>query len=142
MQTHGYLREPDWKEHITPGQTTTEEVRAQLGSPSSQSSFGQDTWYYITSKQETFGFFRPDTRDQDVTRIVFDDNGVVTALDQYTLNNARDITIADKTTPTEGHEMGFMEQMFGNIGRFNAPGTTPGSAGNSGRIPGQGGPGR
>ena len=55
--------------------------------------------------------------------------------DHYDLANSQDIDIVSRTTPTEGHTLGFFEQILGNIGRFNSPGSPTGSAA-PGRQPG------
>lgn len=135
VQTLGFIPPPGWEEQVKVGQTTRDEARTLLGSPSTQSTFGQETWYYVSAQRRQFAFFRPSLHDEQVIRLTFDDSGKLAKMDKLTDKDARDITIASKETPTEGHEMGFMEQMFGNLGRFNAPGTTPGSVGGAG-VPG------
>src|SRR5258706_15726574 len=77
VETRGYLKEPDWKEHIVLNQTSRDEVLSVLGSPSVRSSFGPEEWYYIALKRENYGFMKPEIADQDITRISFNDDGTV-----------------------------------------------------------------
>ena len=117
----GYVKEADFKEQIIAGQTTKDQVREKFGSPSSQSSFGNETWYYITNRQETYAFLKPEVVQQDVVCIKFDNAGVVSGIQSFNKNDGQSFDIAKRTTPTEGHTLGFFEQILGNIGRFNKP---------------------
>lgn len=129
VETGGYIRDGDVKASITPGVTTRDEVSAMLGSPSARSSFGAETWYYVTNRKETYGFLKPEVVEQDVLRIEFDSGGVVSSAKGYTREDGQDIEMARRVTPTEGHELGFFEQIMGNIGRFNKSGNTSAAPG-------------
>lgn len=104
------------------GQSGSDDVAALLGSPSAQSDFGGKSWYYITEKKETRGMFAPEIIDQQVIKISFDANDRVTAISDVNKDKSRAVEYVEKTTPTEGRHLSFMEQMMGNLGRFNAPG--------------------
>lgn len=121
VETRGHIRPEGAFDAIKPNVTTREEVTASLGSPSSTSSFGEESWYYISSRKEARAFLEPEIVEQQVTRIVFDENGVVKTVDTVDKSAGRDINFVEKTTPTEGHSLGFMEQVMGNLGRFNKP---------------------
>ncbi len=136
VATGGYVHDGDIKDQVIIGQTTKDQVKEKLGSPSAQSSFGDEAWYYITDRHETVAFLKPETVQEDVVRIEFDMAGVVSKVETYNKNDGKEFAIATQTTPTEGHTLGFFEQILGNIGRFNkpanasdtvAPGRKPGS---------------
>lgn len=129
VEMRGALKDPDWKEQIKPGQSTQADVIQTLGSPSARSTFGPETWYYISTRRESFAFLKPEVAEQDVTRITFETDGTVKTVDVFDKSTARDVEVSSRITPTEGHQMTFMEQVLGNLGRFNSPaGTGPGSA--------------
>ena len=132
----GYIKQGDIKEGLVIGQTSKQEVLDKLGSPSAQNSFGDETWYYIQSRQETVGFLKPETVDQDVTRIEFDKSGHITKIEDYNEANAQDVKLVTRESPTEGHTLGFFEQVLGNVGRFNKAGTDTAAPG---RKPSAGG---
>ncbi len=119
VDNRGHKWDTPVKELITEKVTTRDEVREKLGSPSTQSTFGEETWYYITATKKSRGILSPEITEQDVTRITFDPTGVVAAVSQYTLKDGQEIPIVSRETPTEGHSLGFVEQILGNIGRFN-----------------------
>lgn len=126
VDNRGYVSEVDWGREIIPGKTTKDEVLAQHGSPSSQSSFGEESWYYITQRKETTAFMATEVAQQDVMRIVFDESGVAQKVERYNQDNAQEFDMVKRTTPTEGHTLGFVEQVLGNIGRFNkSSGSSP-----------------
>src|SRR5690242_6956482 len=83
VDNRGYVRDGNLKEQITVGQTTKDQVLAKFGSPSAQSSFGDETWYYITDRKEAVAFFKPKVVEQDVTRIVFDASGTVSDVQTF-----------------------------------------------------------
>ncbi len=107
---------------IIPGQSRPEDVRAILGSPSSESNFGEKTWYYISERKETVGMHAPKVLDTKVTAIRFDENDRVVDMAEIDKDKGRDVTFVEMTTPTEGRKMSAMEQLLGNFGKFNAPG--------------------
>lgn len=117
----GYVPNETMIAEIVPGETTRETVLTVLGSPSSTATFDTDSWYYISRTTETLAFFDATVLDQTVLAVDFDEVGVVTGLRRYTLDDARDIVPADGRTPTRGRELGLLEQLIGNIGRYRPP---------------------
>lgn len=103
--------------------TPKEAVLRDFGSPSSRSSFGQETWYYVQMQKESVAFLKPETTEQKVVAITFDSGGMVEAVKHYALSDRQQVAIIEDQTHTEGHSIGFLEQALGNIGRF---GTAPG----------------
>ena len=89
-----------------------------LGSPSNVSTFGTDTWYYISRKIETLAFFKKTVLDQRVVAIKFDDSGVVSDVQRYESDDARAVAINERITPTRGKQLSLVQQLFGNLGRF------------------------
>lgn len=121
VDSRGYISESKIVEQVKVGETTRDEVFSKFGSPSSQSSFGDDTWYYVSGRKEAYGFMKSDLVAQDVVRIEFDAGGVVKTVNSYDKEQGQDVALVKRTTPTEGHTLGFIEQALGNIGRFNRP---------------------
>jgi len=118
----GHLPDPDQLAEIKPGTTTKEQVVKILGSPSSVSAFNDDTWYYISRKTKQVAFLSPTVLDQQVYIVDFDDRGVVKDLGHRTMEDGAAITPAPGATPAPGRELTFIEQLLGNIGRFNSGG--------------------
>jgi outer membrane protein assembly factor BamE (lipoprotein component of BamABCDE complex) len=100
-----------------------------LGTPSSTAVFDNKTWYYISRRTKQIAFFDPDVVDQQVYIVNFDERGVVKAVDHRDLKDGRDIEPAPGATPAPGRELTFLEQVIGNVGRFNKSGGTSTSGG-------------
>lgn len=121
IQTHGNLPDPDRLADIKPGQISRDEVEEILGSPSSIALFDKETWYYVSERTETSAFFAPEVKERKVIIVKFEPNGVVSSVDTKGLDDGRVIQPVERETPTAGTEMTLIQQMFGNIGRFNKP---------------------
>ncbi|MBX6322441.1 MAG: outer membrane protein assembly factor BamE [Rhodospirillaceae bacterium] len=119
LDVRGNLPDPENVLAVQPGITTREQVAQILGSPTAVGTFDDKTWYYISKRTETTAFFDPEVLDQEVLVVKFDDNGVVSDMRLYGDENARQIVPVSRTTPNLGQEMTVLQQLIGNIGRFN-----------------------
>jgi len=118
IATRGNLPDPDKLAEIIPGEASRDDVADLLGSPSSAATFGNETWYYIATRVETVAFNEPEVIDQQVVAIKFGEDGLVTAIDTYGLDDARAVEIVERVTPTSGREITILQQLLGNVGRF------------------------
>lgn len=118
IATRGNLPDPDKLAEIIPGEASRDDVADLLGSPSSAATFGDETWYYIATRVETVAFNEPEVIDQQVVAIKFGEDGLVTAIDTYGLDDARAVEIVERVTPTSGREVTILQQLLGNVGRF------------------------
>ncbi|MCA8908185.1 MAG: outer membrane protein assembly factor BamE [Rhodospirillaceae bacterium] len=119
VRTRGHLVEDRYLAELTVGQSTAEEVLQALGTPSTVAPFDDHTWYYIGQREEQTAFFRPDVLERRVVMVRFDDAGILSEMGERTLDDAEEVNLVERETPSLGREMGFLEQMLGNIGRFN-----------------------
>lgn len=124
VDTRGHNTATDDFSQVIEGQSRVEDVQAVLGTPSAKSNYGGETWYYISSTKERVGLFAPELTDQKITAISFDEAGVVNGIERYSKKDGKPVTLVNKETSTEGHKLTFIEQMLGNLGRFNAPGSS------------------
>ncbi len=108
-------------EQITPNETTRAEVVEMLGTPSAVGQFGSKAWYYVAQRKEGVGFFAPEVVDSHVLRLTFSGD-TVNDLRYYDQSDTRQVSFSGRETPTEGQEYGFIEQLIGNIGKFNKQG--------------------
>lgn len=119
----GNLPAPERLSQIQTGVSTKDDVTRILGTPSSVATFDPDTWYYISHKTEQFAWFDPETVEQDVYIIAFSGKGVVKDIRKRGADDGRQIVPVARATPSPGRELGFFEQLVGNLGRFNPTGT-------------------
>lgn len=126
----GFVPTPGSTEKLEVGTQSREDVVRLIGSPSAVSTFNPNVWYFISETQEAYAFLKPDITQQKVIQITFNDSGRVAAIKNYDLAEARDIVMVQRITPTSGKELTVLEQILGNVGKFNPAtkqGTSPGA---------------
>jgi len=110
---------PDALAQIQPGRVTRSDVVALIGTPATSSMFGDDHWYYISSHFQTVAFYAPEELDRQVIIIDFDKAGTVTAVRKLGLEQGKEISMVARETPAPGKELSLLEQLIGNVGKFN-----------------------
>jgi outer membrane protein assembly factor BamE (lipoprotein component of BamABCDE complex) len=121
VSNHGYRLDEAALAQITPGRTTRDEVLQLLGSPSALTTFEGTAWYYVSQRTERMSFYQEEVVNRDVVSITFDELGTVMQVNRHGLEQAHEVSLVDRETPTAGSEMSALEQFIGNIGRFNPP---------------------
>jgi outer membrane protein assembly factor BamE (lipoprotein component of BamABCDE complex) len=133
-QVSGYQAIDRQPKDVKVGMDTKSTVLDQLGSPSAQSTFDSNTWYYITQLSDEIGYHKPRVKRRIIVAISFDkESEKVTKVDQYSLKDGKVMAYNDRETPTRGRELSWVEQLLGNVGRGamlpqqdTAPGQRPG----------------
>lgn len=121
-QNHGYVADQlAVQQPVEPGVDTKSTVLARLGSPSTRGTFDDENWYYISTSTKAFAFLTPDTTRREVVAVRFGSDDTVTAVETFGLERGRVISYSNEETPTRGRELGFLEQLFGSIGRAPLP---------------------
>jgi outer membrane protein assembly factor BamE (lipoprotein component of BamABCDE complex) len=124
VDVRGYVPNDDDLAKLEPGRQSRDEVQQILGSPSSMGVFdAEQSWYYIYRKTSTTAFFEPEVLEQRVVVVHFDRQGTLRDVRRYALEDGLIVDPVTRTTPSPGREMSFLEQLLGNVGKFNrAPG--------------------
>jgi outer membrane protein assembly factor BamE (lipoprotein component of BamABCDE complex) len=129
-QLRGNKVDPEQLKELTPGTSTKADVTAIIGSPTAAGTFDNNIWLYISElTQQRIGRTLGEI-DQNVVILTFDDSGVLKTIQQRSKEDALPVTVVARTTPSPGTEASFMQQLLGNIGRFNPTGVpTPNGGG-------------
>ena len=142
LRTHGYVPTSDKPQEVDPESDTKASVLARLGNPSLHGTFDEDTerdtWYYMTAVRQRSAYLRPQVMERSITAISFNVDGQVEKVAEYTVDDGRIVNFVDRTTPTRGREISFLEQIFGSVGRL--PTQQFGNNQNPGGGQGPGGP--
>ena len=139
-QVRGNKVDPESMKELTPGTSTKADVSAIIGSPTARDTFDDNTWLYISElTQQRIGRTLGELQ-QNVIVLNFDDRGVLKTISALNKEDALPVSVIARTTASPGTEASFMQQLLGNIGRFNpagaaAPGTAAGG-GTAGGAPG------
>ncbi len=119
VEVRGNLPDPSLLEEMKQKNATQNEVVQILGSPSSVAMFENETWFYISERTETVAFFEPEIMERQVVILVFDDGGALQNVEIRDMTSGEDVPLVERTTPTLGIENSIIEQLIGNMGRFN-----------------------
>jgi outer membrane protein assembly factor BamE (lipoprotein component of BamABCDE complex) len=115
----GQMVEKEDYDKLVPGTTTRADVTSLLGSPSSRATFDDNTWFYIGEVTAPVPLARPAIGRQQVLVLNFDQGGVLRGLRRLDKSNAHDVAMVSRVTPSPGSEASFMQQLIGNVGRYN-----------------------
>jgi outer membrane protein assembly factor BamE (lipoprotein component of BamABCDE complex) len=117
--TRGYVLDEKTLGELKPG-TSVEKVLATLGTPSTVSTVGNKTFYYISqTTQRRVQFLEASVTDQRVLAIYFDKNFKIERVANYGLKDGVVFDFITRTTPTSGGEQSFVRQLFRGLGTFN-----------------------
>ncbi|MFD2235359.1 outer membrane protein assembly factor BamE [Phaeospirillum tilakii] len=119
IELRGNLPPPEQLAQVTVGKSSRDDVQSLLGTPSNVSPFDDSAWFYISTVSEKVSFFPAEIKERKVIGILFDDAGIVRAVQTKTLADGHDVSTVSRETPTAGKEMTIVEQLFGNLGRFS-----------------------
>ena len=119
IDVRGNFPDPERLAEIAPGQQSRTEVEEILGTPSTIAVFDQETWLYVSQRTETLAFFEPEVKERKVVILKFDKDGIVSKVETLSAEDGNRIEPVDRTTPTAGNEFTLIDQLFGNLGRFN-----------------------
>ena len=114
----GYVADEDLISAITPGIDNLHSVRDTLGNPTMTGTFDRSVWYYIATDTKQKSFFHENPTQHMVMIVKFDESGVVDNIQRLGLEDMENVNAVADSTPTRGKELGFWEQIFGNVGRF------------------------
>ena len=117
--SHGYIPDEELVAKLRPGVHDRDSVASLFGSPTSIAKFNGETWLYVKRESEQLAFFNEEVMEQDVLAIRFNKAGVVSEIKRYAMADGRILIPVERKTPTRGKEMTVLEQLFGNLGRFN-----------------------
>jgi len=114
--------EPEQLKELTPGVSSKADVTAVIGSPTARATFDDNTWIYISELTQPRVGRTLGELSQNVVVLNFDDKGVLQTVQKLDKGNSLPVTVVARTTPSPGTEASFMQQLLGNIGRFNPAG--------------------
>ncbi len=105
---------------IKAGQHSRSDVLRNFGSPTTQSTFDNDVWYYIGQETEKHGILDEEVTNERIVVVSFTDDGIVKSVEERDADRVS-VPYSRRKTPTHGNDLTFMQQLLGNVGRFNSP---------------------
>lgn len=100
---------------------TRKDVLRIMGSPTTRAPFDENIWYYIGQYTEKRGILDPEITDERIIIVTFNNKGIVDTITEKEKGRIA-IPIAREKTQTHGNELTVMQQLLGNMGKFNTEG--------------------
>jgi outer membrane protein assembly factor BamE (lipoprotein component of BamABCDE complex) len=111
---HGHVFVDVDMQQVQPGMSK-EQVQQAFGSPDTTSTIGGDAFYYISTTQKTYAFFKPWEIDRQVVAVYFDQKASVQQVAHYGMKDGIVVNFASGETPARGKDMSVVEQILGNV---------------------------
>jgi outer membrane protein assembly factor BamE (lipoprotein component of BamABCDE complex) len=127
-QLRGNRVDADQLKELVPGTSTRADVTALIGSPTARATFDDNTWLYVSEVTQPQIARTQGVLKQNVVVLSFNDQGVLQDVKKLNKEDSIPVSIVARSTPSPGTEASFLQQLFGNIGRFNAFGSSQTSA--------------
>lgn len=125
---HGYQLDQAALANVKPGMSG-EQVLQTLGTPSTVSTVGNKSWYYISQTGErTVLFLGEQVADQKVTAVYFNQAMKVDRVALYGLQDGRVFDFIERKTPTSGADRAFISQLFRGLTRYEPFGSGSGTS--------------
>lgn len=112
---HGYAPKAEELSLIIPGQDDQGSVRTKIGRPGGSGIINANAWYYVGTTVRNYTYNPPEVVDRTVVAVLFDDQGIVTDVGQYGIENGQIIDLVTRTTPTYGRERTVIQQLLDNV---------------------------
>lgn len=125
---HGYQIDQAALATVKPGMSP-EQVLQTLGTPSTVSTVGNKSWYYISQNtSRTVLFLGEQVEDQKVTAVYFTPAFKVERVALYGLQDGRVFDFIERTTPTSGADRAFLSQLFKGLTKYEPFGSGTGAS--------------
>jgi outer membrane protein assembly factor BamE (lipoprotein component of BamABCDE complex) len=122
--TQGYVIDQQQIDSVPVG-SSREQVLLALGSPSTTATFDNEVFYYISQKRyRPVAFAKPKLVEQRVLAVYFGEDGRVTNIANYGLQDGKLFDFISRTTPTAGKDQNFIGQIL--AGASARPSSLPG----------------
>jgi outer membrane protein assembly factor BamE (lipoprotein component of BamABCDE complex) len=119
VDNRGYVFDEGLVTKLQKNSMTMQQATGMLGSPSMRSSINGEALYYIHSVIVTESYRAPIETDRKVMALYFNADKVLQDYAVYGLRDGLIVPIVPRTTQSQGRELSFIEQIFGNLGRFD-----------------------
>ena len=112
ISQRGYVPDPENESAIKVGSDTKTSIQGRLGYASTTATFGNDSWYYISSTEKQVAFFTPTVLRRQILAVYFDKDNKVTGVRHFSLRDGHVISFESRETPARGRELTFLQQLL------------------------------
>lgn len=119
-RNHGYVPTDEDLAKIAVGRDNRETVAESIGVPLNHGLEREDAWYYVSTRRQTVGPKAPEILTRNIVSIRFTSNGTVENIERFSLEDGRVVPISSRVTDPAVSDVGFLRQVFGNLGGITA----------------------
>jgi outer membrane protein assembly factor BamE (lipoprotein component of BamABCDE complex) len=119
-RNHGYVPPEDDLSLIEVGRDNRDTVEIAVGRPSASGLLNDDGWYYVQSRYRQVGPRAAQEIERQLVAISFDEQGTVTNVERFGLEDGRVVTLSRRVTETNIKGASLIRQLLRNFGRFDA----------------------
>ena len=118
--TQGYVIDQEAIDLVPVG-SSREQVVLALGTPSTTATFDNEVLYYISqTRKRPVAFMNPRIVDQKVLAVYIGEDGRVSNIANYGLQDGKVFDFVSRTTPTGGKELNFLSQLLAGASNLGA----------------------
>lgn len=108
----GWVQDDRALDQIKPG-ASAEQVLLVLGTPSTVSTVGGKTYYYVSQRlTRRFAFMKESIQDQRVVAVYLDQKNKVSRVANFGMQDGVIFDFISRTTPSGGEELSIVRQLF------------------------------
>lgn len=119
QKIHGNIIEDKKVAQLEVNKSTQKDVIRILGTPTTTSTVDNQTWYYIGQKTAQTGLYKAEIEERRVIALDFDAEGLLINMSSLSEKDGQDVDVSARETPSSGRKFTIMQQLIGNLGRFN-----------------------
>ncbi len=117
IASHGYVPTEKDIAYIKRNRPSKQQISIRYTKPFTVSTFDKNQWYYMAYRTSQYAFFKKEYIDFKIVKLTFKNNRVA-KVDIFDKQALHKIQINPDKTKTSGKELGVIEQMLGNVGKF------------------------
>ena len=115
----GSIIEPEEYSQLEPGTSTRADALDVMGSPTTKGAFDDNTWIYISMTTHLVPMDFPGVIKQDLVVLKFNNAGTLESMRTLNRKDAKHVAMIQQITPTPGTKINALQQILGNVGRYN-----------------------
>lgn len=116
---HGWVPAEDELSFIVPGVDNQGTVEESIGRPSANGVLRDEAWFYVASRQRRYAYFAPQTVEREIVAISFDDEGTVTNIERFGLEDGQVVQLSRRVTESTIRGTTLFSQILRNLGRID-----------------------
>ena len=118
VNSHGHVWRGMSPQEIQVGIDTRATVLQRLGSPTAEGLEQGTPWIYVTERELARGARSAVPLEQQAVVIRFDAQDRVVSVEEFGSDDRLAVEISPRETPARGRELTLLQQLLGNVGRF------------------------